>query len=164
MIVPAAFAHAIPDAFADAEAAPLLCAGAIGFRSLRLAGLEDGQSLGLTGFGASAHLVLKLVRHQFPDTRVFVFARSEEERAFARELGAAWAGDTLEPSPEPLARDHRHHPRLDADRRGAGEPRARRAAGHQRDPQGGRRQAGAAGDSTTPGTSGSRRRSRASPT
>ena len=102
MIVPSAFAHAIPDVFADVEAAPLLCAGAIGFRSLRLTGLEDGRRLGLTGFGASAHLVLKLVRHQFPNTRVFVFARTEEERAFARELGAAWAGDTPERAPEPL--------------------------------------------------------------
>jgi propanol-preferring alcohol dehydrogenase len=102
MTVPQAFVHAIPDAFTDEEAAPLLCAGAIGFRSLRLAGIEDGQSLGLTGFGASAHLVLKLVRHYFPNTRVFVFARSAEERAFARELGATWAGDTPERSPEPL--------------------------------------------------------------
>jgi alcohol dehydrogenase, propanol-preferring len=102
MVVPSAFAHAIPDVFADVEAAPLLCAGAIGFRSLRLAGLEDGRRLGLTGFGASAHLVLKLVRHQFPNTRVLVFARTEEERSFARELGAAWAGDTLERAPEPL--------------------------------------------------------------
>lgn len=102
MTVSAAFAHPIPDAFTDAEAAPLLCAGAIGFRSLRLTGLEDGQSLGLTGFGASAHLVLKLVRHRFPRTRVFVFARSEAERAFARELGAVWAGDTSEPAPEKL--------------------------------------------------------------
>jgi propanol-preferring alcohol dehydrogenase len=102
MTAPAAFAHAIPDAFSDADAAPLLCAGAIGFRSVRLAGLEDGQSLGLTGFGASAHLVLKLVRHQFPRTRVLVFARTEPERAFARELGATWAGDTAERSPELL--------------------------------------------------------------
>ena len=103
MTVPAAFAHPVPDAFTDAEAAPMLCAGAIGFRSLRLTGLEDGQSLGLTGFGASAHLVLKLVRHRFPRTRVFVFARSEAERAFARELGALWAGDTSEPAPEKLS-------------------------------------------------------------
>jgi propanol-preferring alcohol dehydrogenase len=102
MTVPAAFAHRIPDAFADAQAAPLLCAGAIGFRSLRLTSLEDGQSLGLAGFGASAHLVLKLVRSRLPRTRVFVFARSEAERAFARELGAIWAGDTAEPPPERL--------------------------------------------------------------
>ncbi len=100
--VSAAFAHRIPDGLTDAEAAPLLCAGAIGFRSLRLTGLEDGQSLGLTGFGASGHLVLKLVRHRFPRTRIFVFARSEEERAFAKELGATWAGDTSEPSPDRL--------------------------------------------------------------
>lgn len=102
MIAPAAFAHAIPEVFGDAEAAPLLCAGAIGFRSMRLAALEDGQSLGLTGFGASAHLVLKLVRHRFPTIRVFVFARTEPERVFARELGAVWAGDTAERSPELL--------------------------------------------------------------
>jgi propanol-preferring alcohol dehydrogenase len=102
MTVPAAFAHAIPDAFSDAEAAPLLCAGAIGFRSLRLAGLADGRRLGLTGFGASAHLVLKLVRHQYPNSRVYVFARSDEERDFARELGATWAGDTSEQPPEKL--------------------------------------------------------------
>jgi propanol-preferring alcohol dehydrogenase len=102
MTVPAAFAHEIPDSIPDESAAPLLCAGAIGFRSLRLTGLEDGQSLGLTGFGASAHLVLQLVRHQFPRSRVFVFARSEPQRAFARELGATWAGDTAERAPEPL--------------------------------------------------------------
>lgn len=102
MTAPAAFAHAIPDVFSDAAAAPLLCAGAIGYRSLRLAGLEDGRRLGLTGFGASAHLVLKLALYRYPNTRVFVFARSEEERAFALELGAAWAGDTAERSPERL--------------------------------------------------------------
>jgi alcohol dehydrogenase, propanol-preferring len=102
MTVPAAFAHAIPDPFDDMEAAPLLCAGAIGFRSLRLTGLEDGQRLGLTGFGASAHLVLKLVRHRFPNSRIYVFARSDTERDFARELGAAWAGDSSEDSPEKL--------------------------------------------------------------
>ena len=102
MTVPEAFAHAIPDPLADAEAAPLLCAGAIGYRSLRLAGVEDGQALGLTGFGASAHLVLKLVRHRFPGTQVFVFARSVEERAFARELGATWAGEIGERAPRLL--------------------------------------------------------------
>ncbi len=102
MTVPEAFAHPIPDAFTDAEAAPLLCAGAIGYRSLRLTGLRDGQHLGLTGFGASAHLVLKMVRHRYPHSRVFVFARAEAERAFARELGATWAGDTADLAPERL--------------------------------------------------------------
>jgi propanol-preferring alcohol dehydrogenase len=64
--------------------------------------LEDGQALGLTGFGASAHLVLKLVRHRFPSTQVFVFARSAEERDFARQLGATWAGATNDRSPRRL--------------------------------------------------------------
>jgi propanol-preferring alcohol dehydrogenase len=69
---------------------------------LRLTGLEDGQNLGLTGFGASAHLVLKMVRHRYPNAKVFVFARSEKERAFSKELGAVWAGDTAEESPAKL--------------------------------------------------------------
>jgi len=102
MSVPEDFAYRIPPAFSDAEAAPLLCAGAIGYRSLRLTGLKDGQNLGLTGFGASAHLVLKLARHRFPNSRFFVFARSEKERTFAQELGAAWAGDPSDNSPEKL--------------------------------------------------------------
>jgi propanol-preferring alcohol dehydrogenase len=96
------FAYPIPDLFSDAEAAPLLCAGAIGYRSLRLTGLKDGGNLGLTGFGASAHLVLKMTRHRFPGSKIFVFARSEKERSFARELGAVWAGDTADSSPEKL--------------------------------------------------------------
>ena len=102
MTVPEDFAYPIPAIFSDSEAAPLLCAGAIGYRSLRLAHLEDGQNLGMTGFGASAHLVLKMARHQFPRSRIFVFARSEREQEFARELGAAWAGDPAEESPEKL--------------------------------------------------------------
>ena len=96
------FVYSIPDVFTDSEAAPLLCAGAIGYRSIRLTGLKDGERLGLTGFGASAHLVLKMVRHRYPASEVYVFARSEKERAFARELGAAWTGDTGEESPETL--------------------------------------------------------------
>ena len=102
MTIPEAFAHPIPELFSDAEAAPLLCAGAIGYRSLRLTALKDGQDLGLAGFGASAHLVLKMVRHRFPRTRVHVFARNEEEREFARELGAAWAGAIEEAPPKKL--------------------------------------------------------------
>ena len=101
MTVPEDFAHPIAEVFSDAQAAPLLCAGAVGFRSLRLTGLRDGQVLGLTGFGASGHLVLKAVRRRFPRSKVFVFARSEAERAFALELGAAWAGETAQRPPEP---------------------------------------------------------------
>lgn len=102
MTVPEGFAYGVPDRFSDVQAAPLLCAGAIGYRSMRLTGLEDGMRLGLTGFGASAHLVLKMVRHRYPATRVYVFARSEPEQAFARELGAVWAGPTNAPPPEKL--------------------------------------------------------------
>jgi propanol-preferring alcohol dehydrogenase len=102
MVVGEAYAFPIPDVFSDVEAAPLLCAGAIGYRSLRLSRIEDGQTLGLTGFGASAHLVLKMVKHRFPNTEVFVFARSEKERRFACELGASWAGDTTEEAPTKL--------------------------------------------------------------
>ena len=96
------FVYSLPEGFTDAEAAPLLCAGAIGYRSLRLSGIADGQNLGLTGFGASAHLVLKMVRHRYPRVKVFVFARSEREREFAKELGAVWAGDTTTASPQKL--------------------------------------------------------------
>jgi propanol-preferring alcohol dehydrogenase len=102
LTVPENFAYRVPEAFSDIEAAPLLCAGAIGYRSLLLTGLHEGQSLGLTGFGASAHLVLKMVRQRYPQSSVFVFARSEVERAFALELGAAWAGDIAAESPELL--------------------------------------------------------------
>ena len=101
-VVPEDFAYKIPDLFSDSEAAPLLCAGAIGYRSLRLSHIQDGQNLGLTGFGASAHLVLKMTLHKYPGCKVFVFARSEKERDFAKELGAVWAGNTEETSPEKL--------------------------------------------------------------
>jgi propanol-preferring alcohol dehydrogenase len=96
------FALPLPDRFSDAVAAPLLCAGAIGYRSLRLAALGRAGRLGLTGFGASAHLVLQLARQRHPECEIFVFARREEERAFARELGAVWAGDTRDRAPVPL--------------------------------------------------------------
>lgn len=95
-------AYLIPACFSDGEAAPLLCAGAIGYRSLRLTELKNGQSLGLTGFGASAHLVLKMARFRYPDSRIFVFARSRKEQDFARELGAVWAGNTTATPPELL--------------------------------------------------------------
>jgi len=97
--VPERYAYPIPDVFDDAEAAPLLCAGGVGFRSLRLTQLEDGQVLGLTGFGGSGHLVLQLAKHIYPASQVFVFARSRHERAFAMELGADWAGDTCDTPP-----------------------------------------------------------------
>jgi len=102
MTIDESFAHPLPATFSDIQAAPLLCAGAIGYRSLRLTGLKNGQRLGLTGFGASAHLVLKMARYRFPDSEIYVFARSAEERAFALELGAVWAGNTTDRSPHGL--------------------------------------------------------------
>lgn len=100
--VPAAFAHPLPASLSDVEAAPLLCAGAVGYRALRASGLRDGRSLGLSGFGASNHLVLKMARHQFPNTRILVFSRNPAEREFAMSLGAAWAGEIEATPPEKL--------------------------------------------------------------
>ena len=102
MVLPEAFAIPVPDGIEDVHAAPLLCAGAIGWRALRLSRRGPGRALGLTGFGASAHLVLRTVLALDPAARVFVFARDEEQREFARSLGAAWAGDSLDRAPEPL--------------------------------------------------------------
>lgn len=92
--VPEDYAYPVPAVFSDEEAAPLLCAGGVGYRALRLTGLDNGQVLGLTGFGGSGHLVLQLARYLYPDSPLFVFARSASEQAFARELGADWSGDT----------------------------------------------------------------------
>ena len=100
MTVPETYAAPIPDAFSDVEAAPLMCAGAVGYRSLRLAGIENGAALGLTGFGGSGHLVLQMARHLYPDSPIFVFARSERERRFALELGADWSGETDDRPPQ----------------------------------------------------------------
>ena len=102
MTVPAAFAHPIPKALTDSEAAPLLCAGAIGYRSLRLTNIHDGDLLGLTGFGGSNHLVLKMAKYMYPNTDVFVFSRNPEEQEFARSLGAVWAGGIEDSSPQKL--------------------------------------------------------------
>lgn len=102
MVVPEKFVYKIPDFFSDFEAAPLFCAGAIGFRSLKLCHPKNGQRIGLTGFGASAHLVLKLIQHQYPGSEVFVFARNTKEQKFAKELGAVWAGDTSDDPPHLL--------------------------------------------------------------
>ncbi|HEX3657552.1 MAG TPA: zinc-dependent alcohol dehydrogenase family protein [Pirellulales bacterium] len=102
MTIGAGYAYPIPPSFSDVQAAPLLCAGAIGYRALRLSGLRDGEPLGLTGFGSSAHLVLQLVRARFPASPVYVFARDEQSREFASRLGAAWVGDTTDQPPERL--------------------------------------------------------------
>ena len=100
MVVSENFAYPIPQNFSDAEAAPLLCAGAIGYRDLRLSGVKKGQILGLFGFGASAHLVIQMARYR--GIEVFVFTRSEEHRRLARKLGAAWTGRPEETPPQKL--------------------------------------------------------------
>jgi propanol-preferring alcohol dehydrogenase len=102
MCVPERYAYPIPERFSDIQAAPLLCAGAIGYRALNLTGLRNGQALGLTGFGGSAHLVLQLCRHQFPDSPIHVFARDKQSQTFAHRLGADWVGLTTDLSPRPL--------------------------------------------------------------
>lgn len=102
MVVGENYAYRIPDVFDDVTAAPLLCAGGVGYRSLRLSGLRDGASLGLTGFGGSGHLVLQLAQYMFPSSPIHVFARNEKERQFARSLGAYWIGDTKERPPQLL--------------------------------------------------------------
>ena len=99
-VAEAAHCFPLPDRYGDAEVAPLLCAGLIGYRALRMAG--DGERVGLYGFGASAHIVTQLLRHQ--GRRVFAFTRGDDTAAqeFARSLGAEWAGDSTGPAPEPL--------------------------------------------------------------
>ena len=92
MKVRADFVHPIPESILDSEAAPLLCAGAVGYRALKLCNLHDGQSLGLMGFGGSNHIVLKTAKYKHPNSSIFVFSRNPSEREFALTLGAAWAG------------------------------------------------------------------------
>lgn len=94
------FAYPIPARFSDVQAAPLLCAGAIGYRDLRLSGIKPGQTLGLFGFGASAHIVLQIAKHQ--GCEIFVFTRGEEHRQLARQLGAIWTGNPEDASPQKL--------------------------------------------------------------
>jgi propanol-preferring alcohol dehydrogenase len=100
VLAEAAFVLPLPEVFSDLEAAPLLCAGIIGYRALKLSRVGPGQRLGLAGFGASAHLCLQIALHQ--GMEVYVFSRSPEHRRLALDLGAAWAGPLEEPPPRPL--------------------------------------------------------------
>ena len=102
MLASAAYALPLPDTLDDDSVAPLLCAGIIGYRSLRQAGLEPGETLGLVGFGASAHLAIQVARHW--GCPVSVFTRSENHKQLARKLGAEWVGDADEDPPKPLDR------------------------------------------------------------
>ncbi|MGC8554812.1 MAG: zinc-dependent alcohol dehydrogenase family protein [Candidatus Acidulodesulfobacterium sp.] len=96
------YAALIPEGFSDEEASPLLCAGAVGYRALKLSNIKNGMNLGFLGFGASNHLVLKIAKAVFPDSKLFVFARSENERKLALRLGSYWSGDIKDIPPEKL--------------------------------------------------------------
>jgi propanol-preferring alcohol dehydrogenase len=99
-VVPEEFGYRIPPAFSDAEATPLLCAGIIGYRSLKRSAIEDGGRLGLYGFGSSAHIVIQIARHR--GCEVYVSTRGEKHRALARALGAVWVGDSHDTPPVKL--------------------------------------------------------------
>ena len=103
-VVPETFAYPVPARFSDSQAAPLLCAGAIGYRALKLTTLEDSQVLGLFGFGASAHIVIQIAKYKYPNGKVFVFTRpgQKEHQALAKKLGADWTGATGETPPASL--------------------------------------------------------------
>jgi alcohol dehydrogenase, propanol-preferring len=99
-VVPARFAYPIPSIFSDEEAAPLLCAGIIGYRALRLSGIQPGQRLGLYGFGASAHIAIQIARHW--GCQVYVSSLKPEHQKLAKQLGAVWVGGASEMPPEKL--------------------------------------------------------------
>jgi propanol-preferring alcohol dehydrogenase len=101
MVVPEDYAYAVPESFSSQEAAPLLCAGIIGYRALKLTEIEPGQNLGLYGFGGSAHVTIQVARHW--GCEVYVYTRSESHRQLARELGAVWTGSAKD---DPGARMH----------------------------------------------------------
>ncbi|MCL4428898.1 MAG: zinc-dependent alcohol dehydrogenase family protein [Deltaproteobacteria bacterium] len=96
------YAALIPENFTDEEASPLLCGGAVGYRALKLTNIKDGLNLGFLGFGASNNLVLKIAKAIYPNSKLFVFARSVNERKLALKLGACWSGDIKEIPPEKL--------------------------------------------------------------
>lgn len=96
------YAVSIPDNLSDTSAAPLMCAGAVGYRALRLASIVDGESLGLMGFGGSAHLVLQVAKYLYPQSPIYVFDRKQAVQEFALQLGANWAGRIDDPPPGKL--------------------------------------------------------------
>jgi propanol-preferring alcohol dehydrogenase len=104
IIIGEQFAYPLPDVFTDAQAAPLLCAGVIGYRTLRLSEVTDGQVIGLYGFGACAHILIQVIKHKFPNSPVFVFTKTEEHAALAKQLGADWTGRSGDTPPAKLNR------------------------------------------------------------
>ncbi len=103
MVISEDFAYKIPEKFTDlVKAAPLMCSGVIGYRSLKLTGMEDGRTLGLYGFGGAHHLVIQMANFRFPNSKKFVFSRNPVERELAKNLGADWVGEIEAKSPEKL--------------------------------------------------------------
>jgi propanol-preferring alcohol dehydrogenase len=100
MVIGEDFAYPVPERFSDSQAAPLLCAGVIGYRTLRLADVTDGQKIGLFGFGASAHIVIQIIKYKFPNSPVFVFTKTENHAELAKKLGAVWTGRSGDEPPE----------------------------------------------------------------
>ena len=96
------FAYPIPEKFSDSQAAPLLCAGVIGYRTLRLADITDGQKIGLFGFGASAHIVIQIIKYKFPNSPVYVFTKTAKHAELAKSLGAVWTGRSSDQPPDKL--------------------------------------------------------------
>ncbi len=105
-IVPQDSAYPIPESFSDTEAAPLMCAGVVGYRSLRLTDISNGDTIGLFGFGASAHIIIQIVKYKYPKSKVFVFTRpgQKEHQELAKKLGADWVGATGDYPPRNLNR------------------------------------------------------------
>jgi propanol-preferring alcohol dehydrogenase len=104
MVITEDYAHRIPERFSDTQAAPLLCAGVIGYRTLRLAEITDGQTIGLFGFGACAHIVIQIIKYKFPNSAVFVFTKAAEHAELAKSLGAVWTGRSGDRPPAKLDR------------------------------------------------------------
>jgi propanol-preferring alcohol dehydrogenase len=103
MVIPEDFAYRIPEGLTDAvKTAPLMCSGVIGYRSLKLAEMEDGKTLGLYGFGSAHHLVMQMANYRFPNSKKFVISRNPVERELAMKLGADWTGDIDDRTPEKL--------------------------------------------------------------
>ena len=103
MVISEGFAYKIPQRFADlVKAAPLMCSGVVGYRSLKLTGMEDGKTLGLYGFGAAHHLVIQMANFSYPHSKKFVLSRNPVERELAKRLGADWVGEIDEKTPQKL--------------------------------------------------------------
>jgi len=102
MVIEEEFAHPLPERFTDAQAGPLLCAGVIGYRTLRLAEVQDGQTIGLYGFGACAHILIQVIKYKFPNSPVFVFTKTEHHGELAKQLGADWTSRSGDVPPAKL--------------------------------------------------------------